>query len=162
MESFSCTKIHRWWGSLTSMSIGPSPSWSAADSAGKTMFWSCSQKVRFHDKRNHFIGRNLTVIPFSAGELMVKIINRGFRLAENPNSLEADSKSFKISNRKKPLWQPKTKVFVEQALREQEDPKSKFKFHLIEVRLIPETFKKIFKTHYITYGCTFINQKNLW
>jgi len=61
---------------------------------------------------------------FPGGELMVKIMNRGFRLVENPNSSESDSKSFKGSNKKKPLWQPKTKIFVEQAMREQEDPKS--------------------------------------
>ena len=53
---------------------------------------------------------------------MVKIINRGFRLAENPHSLEGDS--LKIPNKKNALWQPKTKIFVEQALREQENPKS--------------------------------------
>ena len=58
---------------------------------------------------------------------MVKIINRGFRLAENATKSLKDPQSAKLDiKKKKPLWQPKTKIFVQQAFREQEDSKSDF------------------------------------
>jgi hypothetical protein len=58
------------------------------------------------------------------GDLIVKILNRGFNMSNALKAIEEMSIS-SAPVKKKQLWAPKTKVFVEQALREQEDPKSK-------------------------------------
>lgn len=70
---------------------------------------------------------NLTDNPSQTeGDLIVKILNRGFKLGAvqqqtAPAGPDASSSTVK---KNKPLWPAKTKIFVEQALREQEDPKS--------------------------------------
>lgn len=57
------------------------------------------------------------------GDLIVKILNRGFRSVNQPQDGPSSSEAAAAREKKKPLWPAKTKIFVEQALREQENPR---------------------------------------
>jgi len=79
--------------------------------------------------------------------LAVKILNRAFKLsAQNPSALTESSIATSAAgknNNNKQLWPGKTKIFVDQALREQEDPKS---IILINNK-ISHSFPKMIKTY---------------
>ena len=60
----------------------------------------------------------------SDGDLIIKILNRGFNMTNALKAIE-DLAISSAPVKKKQFLPAKTKVFVEQALREQEDPKSK-------------------------------------
>lgn len=61
------------------------------------------------------------------GDLVVKILNRGYKMASQTsvNNATDEKSSVANSNKKKPLLPAKTKLFVDQAMREKEDPASK-------------------------------------
>jgi hypothetical protein len=60
------------------------------------------------------------------GDLIVKILNRGYK-TNKPISTDLNATKAATSNstKKKSLWPAKTKLFVDQTMREKEDPKSK-------------------------------------
>lgn len=80
--------------------------------------------------------------------MAVKILNRAFKLsALNPSALTESPRSASAASKKnnnKQLWPAKTKIFVDQALREQEDPKRILKFN----NMISYHFKKQLKNNF--------------